>query len=207
MRAELLRGDLNPGDRLRQDEVAGRLGISKIPVREALHRLAGLGLLRFERNRGALVPQFTVADAMENFALRQAVEPVLLDQAIANLTIVDLAEAEHALDPVPGRTSTEANWAFHWALYRASGWERGLAIASNLHVSAAPYVLLYTRELGGGVDSDAQHRALLQACRERDRPTAAQLLNSHLDDASQAVLDFLRSRSECDPDRESGERT
>ena len=94
----LLRGELEPGTRLRQDELAQRLGVSKVPVREALQRLAATGLLRFEANRGAIVPGLTADDARENFALRRAVEPLLLEGSIPKLSIVDLAEAELAQD-------------------------------------------------------------------------------------------------------------
>ncbi len=61
--AELLRGALPPGTWVRQDELAERLEVSKIPVREALQRLAALGLVRFESNRGVTVPKLTVDDA------------------------------------------------------------------------------------------------------------------------------------------------
>ena len=84
VRDRLLRGDLAPGNRLRQDVLATELGVSKIPVREGLQRLAGIGLLEFEANRGARVPVLTAADAEENFALRSAIEPLLLERAVAN---------------------------------------------------------------------------------------------------------------------------
>ena len=121
--AELLRGALQPGTWVRQDELAERLQVSKIPVREALQRLAALGLVRFESNRGVTVPKLTVDDAEEQFELRRAVEPRLLARAIPRLTIADLAEAEMALD-VDGTGTTEANWRFHRALYAPAGWQR-----------------------------------------------------------------------------------
>lgn len=186
----LLRGELAPGARVRQNELAQRLGVSTIPVREALQRLAGLGLLRFESNRGAVVPLLTAADAEENFALRRGVEPRLLQRAMSRMTIVDLAEAELALGAMDDSIA-EANWAFHRALYQASAWPRGVAIASILHVMVAPYVVLYTARLGGRHDSDAEHAALLEACRRSDRTAALKLLEDHLDHAAEALAAFL----------------
>ena len=187
---ELLRGALQPGTWLRQDELAERLHVSKIPVREALQRLAALGLLRFESNRGVTVPTLTVADAEEHFELRRAVEPRLLARAVPHLTIADLAEAEMALD-VGGTAPTEANWRFHRALYAPAGWQRGLAIVATLHVAVAPYVLLYTRGLGGAEISDAQHVAILDACRSGDVDTALTVLHTHLDEAEVALRRYL----------------
>lgn len=197
---DLVRGDLEPGSRIRQDRLAVRLGVSKIPVREALQRLSASGLLQFETNRGASVPLLSPADAVENFTLRRAVEVELLRQSVPNLTIVDLARAEHALDN-GGTSPTEANWQFHRALYAPSGWNRGLAIAEMLHAAMAPYVLLYLRSLGGGTPSEDEHRALLVACRIGDGEMAVSLLERHLDGAASSVTDFLRLR---EPERSQG---
>ncbi|MBW3620500.1 MAG: GntR family transcriptional regulator [Actinobacteria bacterium] len=185
----LLRGELAPGDRLRQDDLAARFGVSKIPVREALQRMAGLGLLRFESNRGAVVPRLDVAGAEEIFELRRALEPPLLGRAVERLSIVDLAEAELGLTATA--SPTEANWAFHRALYRAAGWDRGLATVELLHVAVAPYVLLYEEDLGGQAHSDAEHHELLAACRAGDAARAERVLLVHLDRAAAALTAFL----------------
>jgi DNA-binding GntR family transcriptional regulator len=190
----MLRGEIPPGTWLRQDELAGQLGLSKIPVREALHRLAGVGLLRFEANRGVLVPSLSAAESKEIFGLRMAIEPILLRESIGQMSIVDLAQAELALVG-EGMSLTEANWAFHHALYRASGWSRGLAMAEILHASVAPYVALYTQRLGGAEHSDDQHAALLDHCRGERTEAACQILVTHLRDAAAALLDFLTDSS------------
>ncbi len=196
----MLRGALAPGTWMRQDELASSMGVSKIPVREALQRLAALGLLRFEPNRGAVIPALTAAEADENFTLRRVVEPELLRRAIPKMSIVDLAGAELALNADPGASSDidpsglEANWRFHRAIYVASGWERGLAVVEILHASVAPYVRLYTDSLGGASDSDDEHLALLAACRSGDVACALDLLDTHLDQAATALQVFLTDR-------------
>ena len=185
----LLRGDLAPGTWLRQAELADRFGVSTVPVREALQRLAAHGLLRLEPNRGAVVPELSATDAQEQYALRRGIEPMLLRRSVPRLTIVDLAEAELALDHEG--SLTERNWSFHRALYRASRWERGLAIVELLHAAVAPYVLLYTEGLGGEGESHAQHRALLEASRSGDVDRAVAVLGEHLDHAEAALVDWL----------------
>ncbi len=191
----LLRGELQPGTWLRQDELAAQLGISKIPVREALHRLAAIGLLRFEPNRGAVVPSLSAAEAEENYGLRRVIEPELLRRAVPRLTIVDLAEAELAASG-EGRSSTEANWAFHRALYQASGWAHGVAMAEMLHTAVAPYVVLYTAGLGGAADSETEHAAILETCRSGDTDAACTELLDHLDRAASTLLAYFASRGD-----------
>lgn len=192
---DLLRGNLAPGTRIRQDALASQLGVSKIPVREALQRLSALGLLQFETNRGATVPQLTVAEAIENSVLRQSIEVEMLRHAIPKMSIVDLAEAELALNN-SDLGVTESNWAFHRALYQAAGWDRGLAMVEILHAAVAPYVLLYIESLGGAEPSETEHAGLLDACRGGEVDSAATLLQSHLADATTAVIDFLRASEE-----------
>jgi DNA-binding GntR family transcriptional regulator len=190
LRRGLLAGAYPPGAWLRQDELAAELGVSKIPVREALHRLAAASLVRFEPNRGALVQPLSAADAEEIFALRLAVEPALLRRAVGRHTIVDLATAQHEL-AARQDSLTEANWRFHRALYSAAGWPRALAIAETLHAAVAPYVLLYEEALGGIQESEEEHEAMLQHCRDKDAAAAARVLRTHLRAASRAVTRHL----------------
>lgn len=191
----MLRGEVRPGTWLRQDELAEQLGVSKIPVREALQRLSARGLVHFESNRGVVVGALTSDEVEENYALRLAIEPQLLRRSVPGITIVDLAEAELALDD-PRQPPTEANWAFHRALYRGAGWRRALAMAEILHAAVAPYVVLYTEQLGGGAHSEREHRAILDACRRRDVEAAVDVLHSHLVEAADTLVAFLEPSEE-----------
>jgi DNA-binding GntR family transcriptional regulator len=190
IRDGLLRGDYPPGSWLRQDDLATELGVSKIPVREALQRLSAATLVTFEPNRGAMVRPLTAGDAEEIFALRLAIEPELLRRAIDRLTIVDLATAELALTS-RGQTVTESNWRFHRALYDAAGWPRAQAEVETLHAAVAPYILLYTQSLGGFVQSDTEHHELLEHCRARATRPALQVLRVHLRSAAEALTGYL----------------
>jgi DNA-binding GntR family transcriptional regulator len=84
---------------------------------------------------------------------------------------------------------------FHRALYRSSGWERGLSLAEILHAAVAPYVLLYTEGLGSAPQSDAEHLAILDACRTGDT-SAVDILEGHLDHASEALARFLNEEAQ-----------
>jgi DNA-binding GntR family transcriptional regulator len=190
VRRGLVRGDYRPGAWLRQDDLAAELGVSKIPVREALQRLAAAALVTFEPNRGALVRPLTSADAEEIYTLRIAVEPGLLRRAIGRHTIVDLARAELALTS-DSRTLTEANWEFHRALYDAAGWPRALTMVETLQAAVAPYVLLYSESLGGAAHSDAEHHELLEHCRASDGRSADRVLRVHLRTAADALVSYL----------------
>ncbi len=139
------------------------------------------------------MPALTSHDAIENYSLRRAIEPQLLERALPRLTIVDLAEAEFAL-AATDLSITESNWVFHRSLYRSAEWPRGLAIAEILHTAVAPYVRVYTEELEGAANSDSQHHELLDACRNGELETALDILSEHLDDAQRALVHLLDDR-------------
>jgi DNA-binding GntR family transcriptional regulator len=191
----LLRGELQPGEWLRQDDLAAALGVSKVPVREALQRLAAEGLVSFEANRGSMVRTLTADGAQEIYALRRAIEPVLLKRSVSQLTIVDLAQAEMALDDFAASIG-EANWRFHRSLYAGAGWLRGSTIVGTLHTAVAPYVVLYTKKLSGSSASDAEHRELLQLCRAKETTKAVAVLKSHLAEASSALITYLQHQQD-----------
>ena len=187
----LLKGALQPGEWIRQDDLAAELGVSKVPVREALQRLSAEGLVSFELNRGSAVRSLTAADAEEIYALRMALEPMLLERSIARLSIVDLATAEMALAK-KDLSIGEANWEFHRALYAGAGWERAVTIVGRLHAAVAPYVVLYTQKLSGSGASDKQHRKLLKLCQAGKSQKAVELLREHLSEAAAALVESLR---------------
>jgi DNA-binding GntR family transcriptional regulator len=186
----MLRGELQPGQWLRQDDLAASLGVSKVPVREALQRLAAEGLVSFEANRGSVVRSLTAGGAEEIYALRRAIEPMLLERSVPKLTIVDLAEAEMVLDDADAPIG-ESNWQFHRALYAGARWHRGSTIVGTLHAAVAPYVVLYTQGLGGSTASDGEHRELLSLCRAKQTAKALAVLRRHLAEASSALVAHL----------------
>lgn len=197
LRRRILAGELPPGSPLRQDELAAGFGVSKIPVREALQRLDVEGLVELRSNRGAVVAGLTVARAREVYGLRRALEPALLARAMGRHTIVDLAAAEHALGGTP--TDPVANWAFHRALYRPSGWERGLALLEPLVAVASPYLVLYTGHLGAADRSHHEHEALLDCCRDGNTDRAADVLEVHLQAAESALVAHLEAGEGAHP--------
>ncbi|WP_346280762.1 GntR family transcriptional regulator, partial [Pseudonocardia sp.] len=87
----ILRGDFAAGSRLGEVELAERLGVSRTPVREALTRLAGEGLVQIIPNRGARVSNWTLAELEGVFDLRAALEPRLTARAVPRATAAEVA--------------------------------------------------------------------------------------------------------------------
>jgi DNA-binding GntR family transcriptional regulator len=88
----ILTGQLRPGDRIKQDELAAELNMSRIPVRDALRTLETRGLVTLRANAGARVTSLTLRDMEISYEIREKLEPMLLSESLPNLSDADLEE-------------------------------------------------------------------------------------------------------------------
>ncbi len=134
----IVSGELAPGSVLRQEQLSERFGVSRTPVREALRKLAALGLVSFEPNRGVRVRTLSHDDLREAFLVRAELEGLVTELAAQKLTgemLEELEECEKRFtrltkevrshEPGGGRRSLMSDWmranhAFHDVLYRAA---------------------------------------------------------------------------------------
>lgn len=196
LRNDILQGIYKSNAPLRQDEIAARFGVSKIPVREALQQLKAEGLVTFFPNRGAVVSALSSAEVDEIYAMRIALETLALQRAIPHLTIADLTRAEALLDQLDQEEQvvrwSELNWEFHALLYRPANLPRLMSGVSTLHVNVARYMLLYLAGLDYQATSQAEHRAILAACRQGQIDLACAHLRHHLQSAADHLVAFLQ---------------
>lgn len=198
LRTDIWQGKIESGQPLRQDEIACRYGVSKIPVREALYQLKAEGLVTFYPNRGAVVSELSIAEVDEIYTMRAALEVAALQRAIPRLTIADLGRAEEiltALDQEENVTRwSELNWEFHATLYHPAGMPRLMEWVRTLHFNVSRYLIIYLAGMAYQVQSQAEHRHILTACRQGDIQTATAHLQQHLQAASNHLTAFLSNR-------------
>lgn len=199
MRERILHGVYPEGEPLRQDAIAEALGVSRIPIREALRQLEAEGLVTFSPHRGAVVSSLSLEDIDEVFSLRAEIEPDLLRRALPKLAPADLARAEaildgydRALDSADVGNWGELNWQFHSTLYSAAERPITLGIAQRLHQQADRYLRMQLALTHGQSRAVKEHRAILAAVRRHDAPRAIQLLEQHITGAGRQLVDFLR---------------
>jgi DNA-binding GntR family transcriptional regulator len=195
LRVRILRGEYRADDPLRQDTIASDLGVSKIPVREALVQLRAEGLVAFVPNRGFVVSAISAAEAREIFAMRTALETLALETAIPRLDAHDLDRADEILDAIDHETDRarwgDLNWQFHATLYQAAGMPLLLSTIHTLHNNVLRYLIIYLDSLAASPVSQTQHRQLLVACREKHVDAALKVLHRHLAQASRRLAAFL----------------
>lgn len=190
LREQILNGDITPGARLLQDEVARQFEVSITPVREAFARLSSIGLVRSDAHRGAQVVSPTIEDIRECYSIRARLEPLAVEWAIPRMTEGDLTRLSSLLDQLERSPSTvryvELNQQFHGELYALSDSERLCHLIDLVREQAAAYLLMLTRASDRNVHNireraDAEHRDILEACADHDPLRAAELLRAHLE--------------------------
>ncbi len=180
---QIIRGELKPDEKLRQDHIAKEFNTSHVPVREALLRLEARGLAVSAPRRGVRVAPFNPEDIFEIRAMRLALEPLALRQAVPNATRADLKrirEAQEACDAAEDLLTWEqANRAFHREILAPSAMPRLLATIETLEVLSARH-FLRTWRLRFVQRKDRDHAAIVTAMARKEADTAVLVLQRHL---------------------------
>ena len=199
---QIIRGDLKPGDRVRQETVAVEFNSSHVPVREAFRRLEARGLLISRERKGVFVPLLDQTSIVEITRMRTALEVLALRYAIPNLTKNDIASAEKAIIQAHSccdiSTWEEANRLFHSSLYRPCAMGRLLSTIEALHQARLRYMYATARIIDWNAKSEEEHLGIIVAIKARDVASACTLLERHIDKAGvilMAAVGSLLSRS------------
>ncbi len=193
--SQIVSGVLQPGTRLRQDDIAQAFRASHVPVREAFRRLDAQGLVVTEPRRGVRVATLDPADVIEVTEMRAALEVLALRHAIPKLQPADIQRAREALEACVGQSDVTiweaANRRFHEALTTPCALPRLLAAISDLHRVSARHLFATWQSLDWQPRSDDEHRALVKAIEQKRTEVACKLLQEHVLAAGRALAAAL----------------
>lgn len=195
LRDRILSGVLTAGTRLHQTELAEELEVSRIPVRDALQRLAAEGLVELAGRAGATVAHLSIADLQELYELRGAVEPLASRLGAPNLGRIDVARMERMhqqlLDEHEPAVWMATNAAFHAQVYERSRRPRMIGMVEHLRRLTDRYLRLHLEIIGQVEHLHAEHEAILGAVTRRDADAVADLTAHHLATSHEFVLSYL----------------
>jgi DNA-binding GntR family transcriptional regulator len=200
IRERILSNALAPLAPIRQEALAEELGISRIPIREALARLEQQGLLESHANRGFFVAPVSAAEAGEVFALRLKLEPDAAAAACLHADEPRRARARALLDAMESSLHQDPARAmalhrdFHLALTDSAEHRLTAQMLEHLHIVAERYVRMHLEPQGRDARADREHRELLDAWLARDSERVAQALAAHIAGA----LEDLRAQLPAD---------
>ena len=203
LRNAILKGELQPGERLMEIQLAQRLGVSRTPVREAIRKLELEGLAIMIPRRGAIVADITIQDLKDVLELRAALEELAVQKACMSITeeqiqALDKAEKEFR-DSLSGNDlvhCVEADMAFHEVIYEAAGNKRLQQMLLNLREQMYRYRLEYMKDRSMHLLLAEEHETVCRAIKNKDREKAGNAMRVHIDNQRDSILRSLMAGQE-----------
>ncbi len=194
LRKGILRGELQPGERLMEVQLANRLGVSRTPVREAIRMLELEGLVINLPHRGAQVARITAKDLQDVLEMREGLEEMAVKFACERMTDEEneeLYEAsrvfeKHAADE-DITALAEADEAFHAIIYRATRNRRLMQLISNLREQMYRYRIEYLKDEKIRKSLIKEHDELCQSLKKRDFNISRKYMRIHIERQMAAI--------------------
>jgi DNA-binding GntR family transcriptional regulator len=199
VRRHIDRGTYEPGSPIRQEEIAARLGVSRIPVREALRLLEQEGVVVVHANRGAFVVEHDASTVAELFDIRLMLETDLVTRACGRVPPATFDRLE-AINARLAKTRDRAEWIeldeeFHFAIYAVAERPRTFELARTLRRSLNAYYLRYLTPKSRDHAWDDEHQSMVSALRRGNTSRAATELERHLRGTQTLLVKAMKERS------------
>jgi DNA-binding GntR family transcriptional regulator len=186
IRRAVVAGELAPGSRVRQEELALRFGASRIPVREALRRLESEGLVTLVPNSGAWIAKVDVAECIEMYKIRERLETLALSESVPRLGEGDVQTLQRLAAAIEGTTEVEEflrlDRDLHLLSYSRAEMPRLLDMIERFWNATQHYRRAYFKliERSGHWIIHAEHRLMMEAIARKDGEEAARILQGHI---------------------------
>ncbi len=196
IRRQLLDGRLAPGVSVRPDALGEQLGVSAVPVREALRILEGEGHVQYRPHRGYVVAALDVEDLIEIYRIRELLETEAVRRAIPQLrteTVARLREIVHEMEQVQDdvMSLTSVNRRFHFTLFEAAEMPQLVRVLRILWDSSDRYRLRYLMSPENRRLVHDQHQRMMQAVADGDVESFVDESHRHRNHAIAALAEAL----------------
>ncbi len=214
VRSAILDGRFPAGTRLDQNRIAAELGVSRMPVREAIKQLEANGLVVVLPYRGVEVARLDPAAVTELFGIRIALETLAIGRAVERLETKQLERMRRTLEKMDrhiraGSSDDDAwmrlNGAFHNTINEASGWSTLVESIDVFRGNVDRYVRMYL-SLRGREQPQEEHWAIYEACVNRDVAESQRIIAVHLENTAAALVFALGDSVEREANRSQTNR-
>lgn len=188
VRERILKGEYEIGEKIKENQIATELKVSRTPIREAFKLLENEGLIDYIPNRGCFAKGFTKQDVDDIYAVREALEELAVRWSVARITEPELVALEEQVDLMEFYTKKkdkkkvlELNTSFHEVIY-ASARSRFLAQVLRSYkeyIEKTRKSIFYEQSYLEGILSE--HRAIFEAIKDRDEERAVEAISKHLE--------------------------
>ena len=199
IRNAIIRRRLQPGQKIVQEEISRELGISRVPVREALKRLETEGWVLSDYGRGFIVKKVTVDDVSEIHLINTVLEGLAASEAAKAATKEGLAEADTILRRMRNVTQMQEwydlNEKFHLSIYGLTGMNRLLELIKRFRLTTSRLIYMYISQSFNLQKANEEHENILCAVMEGRSEDAERLTIRHLADTREGSLQLLKRLS------------
>lgn len=199
LRQAILKGELQPGERLMEIKLAERLGVSRTPIREAIRKLELEGLVVMIPRKGAAVANITEKDTKDVLEVRRTLEMFAVEVACDRITeeqLEELKEAAKAFEASKGSMDViriaETDMKFHEIIYEATQNDRLVQMLNNLRENMYRYRIEYLKDPNYYDSLVGEHREILKAIETNDKESARIRMRNHIDNQQLAVISKIR---------------
>ena len=191
----IFKGELSAGQKLTEQEVVERLGVSRGPIREAFRALADVGLLQIEQNRGAFVRKIDLEEAIEIHDVYSALEELATRSAARRLSSAQIEELKSLVESMDAAAEAEdldrfyaLNLSFHQRLVEGSGNRRLLSIYNRLLNELHLFRRFGLMQRGEMQRSNHEHHQILEKIAADNPDGAAEAMRSHTSERRRKML-------------------
>ncbi len=199
LRQAILKGDLQPGERLMEMKLAERLGVSRTPIREAIRKLELEGLVVMIPRKGAAVANITEKDTKDVLEVRRTLEMFAVEVACDRITkeqLERLKEAARAFEGFKGSMDlihiAETDMNFHEIIYEATHNDRLVQMLNNLRENMYRYRIEYLKDSNYYDSLVREHQAILEAIERKEKEKARIYMRDHIDNQQLAVIKKIK---------------
>ena len=192
------KGELLPGERLQETRLAQQFGLSRTPIREALHRLEALGLVEPGPQRGLRIAQISYERLRQLFAVREGLERLAMELAVASASaeelelLQDMVEVEKTL--TDSRKLHDHNRLFHRQIYRATHNPYLNEMLENLRIHLSLLRGTTYESTERTEEARREHQAIVEALVRRDKDAAQEAACQHIRNGYRARLSMLNQQ-------------
>ena len=201
LREAILRGDLVPGERLRELQLASKLGVSRTPIREAIRMLEQEGLAITIPRKGAIVAGMTEKDMQDVLEIREALEELSVQVACDKITEEEIAELqknmknfEHSLKSGDLKKMAQADVEFHDVIYRATDNPKLISMLNNLREQMYRYRVEYLKNPQNHEQLLKEHEAIYKGIVEKDKDAVTEMIRKHISNQVAVVKHMIREQ-------------
>jgi DNA-binding GntR family transcriptional regulator len=199
LRQAILTGELKPGERLMEIHLANKLGVSRTPIREAIHKLELEGLVTMIPRRGAEVAQITEKSMSDVLEVRRAMDALCAELACDRITEEETEQLNQACENFRRATQTkdvkkiaQADVELHDIIVEATGNKRLVQLVNNLSEQMYRYRFEYIKDFSQHERLVEEHRIIYESIVNKDKETASEAAKLHIDNQKKAIIRQIR---------------